>query len=86
MKQPIHTAQEECNCHLFELPDGVEHMPNCKGKTTKLIFLDKGFKCPIVNFAKGEKEHSKNCECKGTGYILPKKGDVIEIENGGKER
>jgi len=59
-----------------------------KGKTTKLIFDAKEFECKNTwrkqTLSKpvgyNIKKHPKECKCKGTGYILPKKGDVREVK------
>ena len=51
---------------------------NCiKGKSpTKLIFDAENFKCnaPYILM---KNNHPNGCKCKGTGYLLPKKGDNL---------
>jgi len=90
---PIHTTTEDCKnpfCDKGVITNG--HKCECcnKGKTTKLIFDAKEFECdcdegyewrePI--YSKTYKEVRIKCQkCKGTGYILPKKGDVQRVDS-----
>ena len=72
-KECLEDNECECRCHKFG-----------KGKTTTLIFPIEDFpKCNWTTLTQklqpSRIHHSVNCNCKGTGYIVPKKEDWIRI-------
>ena len=79
MKQPLITIEgKDCKPCKTKEHDRVYHLNFGRKSPTELIFDAEEFKCYKIPrlWSSGKEITHKNCHCKGTGYLLPKKGDV----------
>ena len=87
MKQPLITIEgkdKPCENKEHDRDYHLNFGWDCGKSPTKLIFDAKKFKCnkQWYKFDKFQDKrsypkHLKSCECKGTSYLLPKKGDEL---------